>query len=372
MSFALWKEVLPPTAVDIAIEARFTSPHALNLVVAFGHVLRIYNVVEEQHRDERYDGEEISPADDAEANGDGGSAEETGVGRVARLELQGEFSLMGNVASMAVVRTGTSVGLQGMDSLLLSFKDAKMSLVEYSRATQNIVTVSIHFYEKDEFKKDIMTDRWIPMIHVDPQFRCAALRFFGDQLAILPFKQDGTTRMDSDGTSSRLAARRDSRSLIVISLDIAQRGYPILFRVDQLPYNCTNLIPVPLPVGGVLIQCPNALIHVDQTSLPGMACTFNRFYGLESTLPAPPPSETAGPDMRRDNPLYHESNVRSFRHLEMSLEGAESVFVNPDTLLVVLRTGEMALVELVGSEDGGSGWRRRRGGVKSFKVTRLG
>jgi hypothetical protein len=47
--------------------------------------------------------------------------------KVARLELVGEFKLMGVITSMAPVRTPNSVGLLGMDSLLLTFKDAKVS-----------------------------------------------------------------------------------------------------------------------------------------------------------------------------------------------------------------------------------------------------
>ena len=41
---------------------------------------------------------------------------------------------------------------------------------------------------------------------------------------------------------------------------------------------------MPLPVGGVLIQSANSIIHVDQTSLPGIVCTVNGFYGRETRL----------------------------------------------------------------------------------------
>ena len=46
--------------------------------------------------------------------------------KTARLELCNEFKLHGNITSIGVIRTSTSVGLLGMDSLLLSFKDAKV------------------------------------------------------------------------------------------------------------------------------------------------------------------------------------------------------------------------------------------------------
>lgn len=69
-----------------------------------------------------------------------------------RLELVAQYKLNGNVASMDIVRTSSPRGKQGCDSLLLAFSDAKMSLLEWSPATNSIVTVSIHYYEREEFK----------------------------------------------------------------------------------------------------------------------------------------------------------------------------------------------------------------------------
>ena len=45
--------------------------------------------------------------------------------KTAHLELVAQYKLFGNIASMGVVRTVSS-GINGMDSLLLSFKDAKV------------------------------------------------------------------------------------------------------------------------------------------------------------------------------------------------------------------------------------------------------
>ncbi|KAJ3110285.1 Cleavage and polyadenylation specificity factor subunit 1 [Phlyctochytrium bullatum] len=372
--YGLWRELHPPTAVEACVEARFISPDAVNLIVARTHILQVYNVVE-------CDADTPSP--------EGAVVKD----KVARLELAGEYRLNGNVTSIVAVRTSTSVGLAGMDSLLLSFRDAKEGrpLPE---------------------QKEIMTDKSIPEIRMDPQFRCGALCFYGERLAIVPFKQDTAMQTETDEATSfviptnaidvkiknivdfaflygfveptlailyestqtwtgRLAGRRDTRALVVISVDTTSKAFPIIYHVQQLPYNSYKIIPVPLPVGGVVVLSTNALIHVDQTSVPGIVCAVNKFYGLEVNLPAPPPAETQGPVTRKDNMLYHNSNVVDLKHLSISLEGAEGVFVNPDTLMLVSRTGEIFLVELVGSDDG-SGWRRRKGGVKSFKFTRLG
>jgi hypothetical protein len=117
---------------------------------------------------------------------------------------------------------------------------------------------------------------------------------------------------------------------------------------------------------------PNALIHVDQTSVPGVAVAVNKYFALETHLPPPPAAEMLGPVTRRDNLLYHEANVTDYRDLGLSLEGSECALLSPDTLFVVLRSGECVLVELVGHDDAGVGWRRRKSGVKRFLVVRLG
>ena len=111
--------------------------------------------------------------------------------KTCRLELLNEFKLNGVITSIGVVQLSTSVGLQGMNSLLLTFKDAKMSLIEYSQGHQTIITISTHYYEKEkEESKRVGVDKLPPKVYVDPQNRCATLWFYNDRLAILPFKQD--------------------------------------------------------------------------------------------------------------------------------------------------------------------------------------
>jgi cleavage and polyadenylation specificity factor subunit 1 len=64
-----------------------------------------------------------------------------------------------------------------------------MSLLEWSPSTNSIVTVSIHYYERDEYKKEFLTNPYPSNIHIDPQQRCAVLNFYDNKLAVLPFRQ---------------------------------------------------------------------------------------------------------------------------------------------------------------------------------------
>eukprot|EP00842_Homolaphlyctis_polyrhiza_P002399 jgi/Hompol1/315/HPOL_002464-RA len=343
--------------------------------------------------------------------------------KTARLELVAEFRLSGIIVSLGVV---SMAAFGRPDYLLAAFRDAKMSLIEYSPISHKLVTVSMHLFEREEFRKICSADRGPPEIRVDPLGRCAAMRFYDDRLAILPFKQeDPTANPDpSDPTSKypflpsfvvpftdfdpsvrnivdftflfgyyepvlaimyepvqtctgRLDFLKDSISIIVVSLDITKRKYPILYRCSGLPYNCTSLIAAPLPVGGLVILSHNAIIHMDQVRLPGIACIVNAYFDREfnikppadggyftQDLPPPPPK-------KRSVYLSH-NNATDYHELGISLDGSRAVFLNPDVLLLVLRDGEMLQVDLIGDESVGRSWKRRRGGVKQFQITRLG
>ncbi|TPX40593.1 hypothetical protein SeMB42_g03452 [Synchytrium endobioticum] len=449
--FSLYKDILPSTGVDIAVTAAFTSPNAVNLILAKGSSLEIYKVVSEPasdpiiYRNGKDDG--------CSRNGDDGNDAVNGVAtaldlqengttanelpnpkpiplpqktsrprNAGRLELHSQHKLHGVITSMGVIRTTSPAGLMGMDSLLLSFKNAKMSLVEYSMSRHTITTVSIHYFEKEEFKQGPILDLPDPEIRLDPQFRCAIMLFYGEKLAILPFKTDlsGANEPDLDTVghknpflpsfvipvssidpqvrnvvdmaflydyfeptlailfepvqtwTGRLAARRDTKRLIVVSLDLSRNQYPVLYRSDHLPYNCDKITAVPSPVGGVLISSPNALIHVDQSSTPGIALAVNGYYGVESEFPQPPSIELAGPQTWiLDNLLYQSANVSNFKKMGISLEASHTHFLNPDTLLLILRDGDLLLVQMLGDEDSGVGWGRKRGGVRKFNLVDL-
>lgn len=68
-----------------------------------------------------------------------------------KLECLAQYILHGNIMSMQ------SVYLLGSqrDSLLLSFRDAKLSVVEYDQDTHDLRTVSLHYFEEEEIKVKI-------------------------------------------------------------------------------------------------------------------------------------------------------------------------------------------------------------------------
>ncbi|PNS20445.1 hypothetical protein CAC42_5895 [Sphaceloma murrayae] len=164
-----YSELIPPTAVTQALSLRFTGRSSANLVIAKTSLLQIFNV-------------KSIPA----TTPDGVStADET-----SKLVLVGEYPLAGIVTSLAKVRAADTK--TGGDALLVSFKDAKVSLLEWDPENHRISTISIHFYEDGKVPlapfEPPLTD-CDSKLAVDPGSRCAALRFASRHLAILPFRQ---------------------------------------------------------------------------------------------------------------------------------------------------------------------------------------
>ena len=173
----------------------------------------------------------------------------------------------------------------------------------------------------------------------------------------------------------RLACRKDTVSLIVISLDLHQKTYPVLYKVDGLPYNCTHIEAVPAPLGGVLIFSHNALIHLDQTHTPGFAAIVNPFFDMESHFKAVPSLDGTPviPVKNKPASVYVKSGKTSdCKELGVSLDGCHATFLSPDIVLVILKTGEMLQVDLIGDDNAGRSWKRKRGGVKDIKIKKLG
>ncbi|KAI8896608.1 CPSF A subunit region-domain-containing protein, partial [Globomyces pollinis-pini] len=385
MLYSLCKELAPSTAIQHALQGNFTSPTDIDLLVSKGNILEIYRV--------------RSRSSSVDYN----------------LSLHQKFTLQGVVTSMAFVRIGST------DSLLLTFKDAKMSLVEYSNKLQNLVTVSLHHYEKEDLRKDIQ-HKGAPVVKVDHLGRCAMMKFYNNQFAILPFKSDSVMRGEEEDLQKqfpflpsyvvteseidqsirhvidfeflygyleptiailyepdqtfvgRLAHKKDTMCVVVISLNIFQKGYTILYRVNGLPHNCTHIQAVPNPIGGIMIYSHNAIIHLNQTHIPGLAAIVNPFFDMESHFKAPPVEEGPIIPVKNKPPSVYvrDNHFSDFKALGISLDGSHATFINPDTILLILRSGKMFEVELIGDEGTGRSWKRKRGGVKRINVKSLG
>lgn len=65
-----------------------------------------------------------------------------------KLECLSTFTLFANVMSMQAV----SLSGSSRDALLLSFREAKLCVVEYDPDAHDLRTLSLHYFEEEEMK----------------------------------------------------------------------------------------------------------------------------------------------------------------------------------------------------------------------------
>ncbi len=220
-----YTELTPPTAVTHSLALALTSPRSNNLVVAKSSLLQVFSTkLTPTDLDAQGDASSVAQApygtgpshDSRLHNDDDGGLEASFLGGdgallradcgvLTKLVLVAEFALEGTVTGLARIRiAGTK---SGGDALLVAFKDARLSLVEWDPESHDLSTISIHYYEQDELQgapwAPPLSD-YVNFLVADPGSRCAALKFGARNLAILPFRQTdddeegGDVDMDDD------------------------------------------------------------------------------------------------------------------------------------------------------------------------------
>jgi len=347
--YAFHRQLHPPTGVEQALLCNFYSSHEKNLVLADVNQLSVYRI---NHNVEIKPHEKMDPSR-----------------RKPKLELVASFSLFGNIISMQAVRLAGA----SRDSLLVSFREAKLSLLDYDPDVHDLKTSSLHYFEEYELTGGhIQQSVYSPIVRVDPEGRCAAMLLYGTRLVILPFRRDtvvedvdpvmGTSKspvmpsytidlreLDDKITnvqdfhflhgyyeptifllyeplptcSGRIAVRKDSYGIIAISLNLSEKVHPIIWSLGGLPYDCTMAFPVPKPIGGVLVFSINALIYLNQ-SVPPYAVSLNDVTNIST-----------------DFLLKQQEAVK------MTLDSAQACFISGEQLVLSLKGGELYVLTLV-------------------------
>lgn len=248
--------------------------------------------------------------------------------------------LFGEVTGIRRVRTIASQ-YDGRDRLLLSFRDAKLALMEWSDAYGDIHTISIHTFERAPQLATGLPRTFVPALRTDPGNQCAALLLPQDAVAILPLYQDlGEMDLGEEAKSAvqilselpyapsfvlslandvdagiknvrdilflpgfqkptlavlyesqltwtgSLSLAKQTMRVCLVTLDLTISHYPVTVTSEALPYDCLYLVACPESLGGVMIVTPSAILHMDQTArLVGLAT--NGWYEKTSDLPLP-------------------------------------------------------------------------------------
>ncbi|XP_054620302.1 cleavage and polyadenylation specificity factor subunit 1 [Dunckerocampus dactyliophorus] len=349
--YAVHRQAHTPTSVEFSVYCNFISSKEKNLVVAGTSQLFVYRII--------HDVESTSKADKPS----------DGKARKEKLEQVASFSLFGNVMSMASVQL---VGAS-RDALLLSFKDAKLSVVEYDPGTHDLKTLSLHYFEEPELRDGFVQNVHIPIVRVDPENRCAVMLIYGTKLVVLPFRKDTLTDEQEGGVGDgpkssflpsyiidvreldekllniidmkflhgyyestllilfepnqtwpgRVAVRQDTCSIVAISLNIMQKVHPVIWSLSNLPFDCTQVMAVPKPIGGVVVFAVNSLLYLNQSVPP---------YGV--SLNSQTNGTTAFP-------------LRIQEEVKITLDCSQSDFIAHDKMVISLKGGEIYVLTLI-------------------------
>uniref|UniRef100_A0A3P8PLV8 Cleavage and polyadenylation specificity factor subunit 1 n=1 Tax=Astatotilapia calliptera TaxID=8154 RepID=A0A3P8PLV8_ASTCA len=336
--YAVYRQAHTPTSVEFSVYCNFISSKEKNLVVAGTSQLLSFSCADSKSRKEK-------------------------------LEQVASFSLFGNIMSMASVQL---VGAS-RDALLLSFKDAKLSVVEYDPGTHDLKTLSLHYFEEPELRDGFVQNVHIPIVRVDPENRCAVMLVYGTKLVVLPFRKDTLTDEQESGVGEgpkssflpsyiidvreldekllniidmkflhgyyeptllilfepnqtwpgRVAVRQDTCSIVAISLNIMQKVHPVIWSLSNLPFDCTQVMAVPKPIGGVVVFAVNSLLYLNQSVPP---------YGVSLN------SQTNGTTAF---PLRVQDEVK------LTLDCCQSDFIAYDKMVISLKGGEIYVLTLI-------------------------
>ena len=230
MSFAMHKQVHPPTGVDHACAAYFTHPIGdgapPNLVVTQANHLTVFAIRRESSAAGLSDAA-LGAAAVARAKAGGGGGEtrasagpggEAGTGAHAAasdptedeavsLEVVAEFDLHGAVGSIAVLRRRFGAPRSQRDALMIAVRESKLSVVEFDPATLSLVSSSLHSWETPVGSGGVPSALRVaplpPRAAADPEGRCGAvlLRAEGKtRLARLPAVEADIEGDDEDAS----------------------------------------------------------------------------------------------------------------------------------------------------------------------------
>ncbi|KAF6036418.1 Cpsf160 [Bugula neritina] len=186
--------------------------------------------------------------------------------------------------------------------------------------TREYVTLSLHYFEEDDLKSGLYSNFKKPVVRIDPDLRCAAMLVYGCQLIIFPFKKDAAADGSAVSKSpfapsyiidlskmeekihnvvdmqflqgyyeptlfilyepirtwvGRLPTRKDTCRLATLSLNMQEKVHPVIWSLDNLPYDCQKALPLPKPTGGVLVFTVSSVIYLNQNVPPYAVSLLN-------------------------------------------------------------------------------------------------
>ncbi|KAJ6672931.1 DNA REPAIR/RNA PROCESSING CPSF FAMILY [Salix viminalis] len=333
-----------------------------NLIVASGNVLELY-VVRVQEEGARSSGELKR----------GGVMD--GVAG-ASLELVCHYRLHGNVESMGVLSVEGGDDSRRRDSIIIAFKDAKISVLEFDDSIHGLHTSSMHCFEGPDWrhlKRGRESFARGPLVKVDPQGRCGGVLVYDLQMIILKAAQAGSALVqDEDAFSSgaaisahiassyiinlrdldmkhvkdfifvhdyiepvvvvlhereltwagRVVWKHHTCMISALSISTTLKQPTLIWSIGNLPHDAYKLLAVPSPIGGVLVIGANTIHYHSESASCALALN----------------SYAASADSSQELPRATFS---------VELDAASATWLLKDVALLSTKTGELLLLTLV-------------------------
>ncbi|CAN8244624.1 unnamed protein product [Cochlearia groenlandica] len=334
-----------------------------NVVITAGNILEVY-VVRVQEEGSGHETRKLAKR--------GGVME--GVSGVS-LELVCHYRLHGNVESIAVLPMGGVNSSKGRDSIVLTFRDAKISVLEFDDSIHGLRMNSMHCFEGPDWlhlKRGRETFPRGPLVKVDPQGRCGGVLVYGLQMVILKASQVGSGLVgDEDAISGgKISARVESSYIInlrdldmkhvkdfvflhgyiepvivilqeeehtwagrvawkhhtcmltALSINSTLKQHPVIWSAGNLPHDAYKLLAVPSPIGGVLVLSANTIHYHSQAA--SCALAVNNY--------------ASSVDNSQELPASNFS---------VELDVAHGTWISNDVALLSTKTGELLLLTLI-------------------------
>lgn len=392
MSYAAYKMMHPPTGIENCVSGFITHSNLEfapkvpliqtddldsdwpstkpvgsipNLVVTAANVLEVYAIrLQEESNSGDLKGT-IEPRRGGVMDGISG----------ASLELVCHYRLHGNVDSMAVLSIGAGDRGRRRDSIILTFEDAKISVLEFDDSIHGLRTSSMHCFEGPEWlylKRGRESFARGPLVKVDPQGQCAGVLVYGVQMIILKAAEAGgfvgddnacsaggavTARIESSYIISlrdldmrhvkdfiyihgyiepvlvilheheltwagRVSWKHHTCTISALSISTTSKQHPLIWSASNLPHEAYKLLAVPSPIGGVIVISTNT-IHYHSQSASCILALNNFAVSVDSSQ-----------EMTRSN-------------FTLELDAANATWLSNDVALLSTKTGELLLLTLV-------------------------
>ncbi|KAL8519201.1 hypothetical protein ACS0TY_010225 [Phlomoides rotata] len=244
----------------------------------------------------------------------------------ASLELVCHYRLHGNVESLGILPSGGADGGRRRDSIILTFRDAKISVLEFDDSIHRLRTSSMHCFEGPDWihlKRGRECFPRGPVVKIDPLGRCAAVLVYGLQMIVLKaaeassglvgedstFRTTGASRIESSYTvglrdldmkhvkdfifvhgyiepvmvilheheltwAGRVSWKHHTCMISALSINTTLKQHPLIWSATNLPHDAYKLLAVPSPIGGVLVVGANTIHYHSQSASCVLALNY--------------------------------------------------------------------------------------------------